>query len=119
MGVYLMPRLPMLVLTIPMLLSGCTPVLVGGAAVGGYYVGQDDRSVGQIASDAKITAAINAKYANDSQVSAIDINVDTRYGVVTLYGSVASQRIANRAVALARATKGVRTVISKLTVVSH
>ena len=76
-----------MVLVVPMVMSGCTPVLIGGAAVGGYYVGKDDRSVSQIASDASITASINAKYARDSEVSAIDINVDTRYGVVTLYGS--------------------------------
>lgn len=105
-------------LVIPLLLSGCAPVLIGGAAVGGYYVGKDDRSVGQIASDAGITATINAKYAKDSEVSAIDINVDTRYGVVVLYGSVSSQHIANRAVEIARSTKGVKNVISKLTVVS-
>lgn len=114
-----MPRLFLMLLVMQMALTGCTAALVGGAAVGGYYVGKDDRSVGQIASDAKITASVNAKYANDSEVSAIDINVDTRYGVVTLYGSVSSQRIANRAVTLARATKGVKSVISRLTVVSH
>lgn len=104
-------------LLIAAVMSGCTAAVVGGAAVGGYYVGKDDRSVGQIASDAKITASINAKYAKDSEVSAIDINVDTRYGVVVLHGNVSSQRIANRAVELARATKGVKSVISKLTVV--
>ena len=25
---------------------GCAPVLVGGAAVGGYYVGKDERKAG-------------------------------------------------------------------------
>ncbi len=97
--------------------AGCTPLLVGGAAAGGYYVGKDERSAGRIADDAGITASINAKYAKDPDVSAIDINVDTRSGVVTLYGSVSSRRAANRAVELARSTKGVRKVISKITVV--
>jgi hyperosmotically inducible protein len=107
-----------MLLLIPMVFAGCAPALIGGAAVGGYYVGKDDRSVGQIASDAEITAKINAKYVEDSEVSAIDINVDTRYGVVVLYGNVSSQRIANRAVSIANTTKGVKSVISKLTVVS-
>jgi hyperosmotically inducible protein len=106
-------------LVLPLSMSGCAPVLIGGAAVGGYYVGKDDRSVSQIASDASITASINAKYAKDSQVSAIDINVDTRYGVVVLYGNVSSQHVANRAVQIARSTKGVKKVISKLTVIAH
>jgi hyperosmotically inducible protein len=98
--------------------SGCTPVLVGGAAVGGYYVGKDQRSTGRIVDDATITSSINAKYVKDRQISAVDINVDTYNGVVTLHGNVPSQRTADRAVALARATKGVKKVISRLVVVS-
>ena len=27
-------------------LTGCVPLLIGGAAAGGYYIGQDDRSGG-------------------------------------------------------------------------
>jgi len=98
-------------------LGGCGALVVGGAAAGGYYVGKDERSVGQIADDATITSTINTKYVRDSQVSALDINVDTYRGVVTLHGSVSSKAAAARAVELARSTKGVRKVISKLSVV--
>lgn len=100
-----------------MLLSGCAAVVVGGAAAGGYYVGQDERSIGRISEDATITSSINAAYVKDDLVSALDINVDTRNGVVTLYGSVSSGRVATRAVQLARSVKGVKQVHSKLTVV--
>lgn len=96
--------------------GGCAALVVGGAATGGYYVGKDERAIGQIVDDASITASINAKYVNDPQVSAIDINVDTRSGVVTLYGNIGNATAARRAVEIARSTKGVRKVISKLVV---
>lgn len=98
-------------------LSGCGALVVGGAATGGYYVGQDERSAGEISRDATITSTINTRYVRDRDVSAMDINVDTYRGVVTLYGSVASQRAADRAVEIARGVKGVKQVNSKLTVV--
>jgi len=98
-------------------LSGCGAVVVAGAAAGGYYVGKDERTMGTIAEDASITASINAKFANDGVVKMMDINVDTYAGVVTLYGSVHSQLAADRAVTLAKSVKGVKQVVSKLTVV--
>ncbi|WP_297527316.1 BON domain-containing protein [Thiohalobacter sp.] len=106
-----------LILVLPLLLQGCGALVVGGAAAGGYYVGKDERTVGEIADDATITSTINARYVKDPEVPALDINVDTYRGVVTLYGSVGSQRVASRAVAIAGSVKGVRRVISKLTVV--
>lgn len=98
------------------LLGGCAAAVVGGAAAGGYYVGQDDRSAGQIAEDASITSTINTRYVQDDLVKARTINVDTYNGVVTLYGSVANQAVADRAVSIARGVKGVRQVVSKLTI---
>ncbi len=98
-------------------MSGCAPALLAGGAAAGYYVGKDQRSVGEILDDAGITAAINAKFVKDPNVSAFDINVDTRNGVVTLYGSVANTDIEDQAIYLAQQVKGVRKIISKLTVV--
>ncbi|MCA1804714.1 MAG: BON domain-containing protein [Xanthomonadaceae bacterium] len=97
--------------------SGCGALVVGGAATGGYYVAQDERSLEQISRDASITSRINASYVKDDLVSAMDVNVDTYNGVVTLRGTVPSSRAAHRAVELARAAKGVTRVISRLTVV--
>ena len=98
------------------LLGGCAAAVVGGAAAGGYYVGQDERSAGQIATDASITSTINTRYVQDDLVKARTINVDTYNGVVTLYGTVANQSVADRAIAIARGVKGVRQVVSKLTI---
>jgi len=98
--------------------SGCVPAAIGGAAAGGYYVGKDERSIGQIADDATITATIKAKHAKDDLVRVWDINVDTYEGVVTLYGSLPSRDAESRAISLAESTGGVRRVISKITVVS-
>ena len=107
-----------LVLMSTLWLSGCGALLVGGAATGGYYVGKDDRSLGRITDDATITSSINAKYVRDDLVKALDINVDTYNGVVTLYGNVKSGAAAARAVHLAKTTRGVAQVISRLTVAS-
>jgi len=97
-------------------LAGCAPVLIGGGAAAGYYVGKDERTLGEITDDANITAKIKTKYIADKAISAWDINVDTYRGVVSLYGRVPSQEVANRAVTLARGVEGVRQVNSKLTV---
>lgn len=98
------------------LLGGCAAAVVGGAAAGGYYVGTDERSVGEIADDASITSTVNTRFIQDDMVKARTINVDTYRGVVTLYGTVSSQAVIDRAVEIARGVKGVRQVVSKLTV---
>lgn len=99
------------------LLSGCAAALVGGAAAGGYYVGTDERDVGQITKDASITASINTKFVRDDYIKTFDINVDTYNGVVQLYGNVDSNKVAKRAVQLATSVKGVKKVESKLVVI--
>lgn len=104
------------VFLVSLLAPGCAAVLVGGGATGGYYVGKDERSVGQIADDAAITASINGALIQDKSVSAIDINVDTYVGVVTLYGTVKSKKAEQRAIEIARSTRNVRKVNSKLQV---
>lgn len=106
----------LLVLGLVSALTGCAAAVVGGAAAGGYYVGKDERTLGEISSDATITSTINTRYVQDDLVSAMDINVDTHRGVVTLYGQVKSQAVATRAVQIARSVKGVKQVNSKLSV---
>ena len=66
--------------------------------------------------DAGITTAVKSKMASDDAVKASDINVDTHNHVVTLNGTVASAREKERAVTIARDTKGVTNVIDDLTV---
>jgi osmotically-inducible protein OsmY len=49
-------------------------------------------------------------------VRALQIDVDTREGVVTLTGKVKSQVEKDRALTLARETNGVKNVVDRLTI---
>jgi hyperosmotically inducible periplasmic protein len=66
--------------------------------------------------DAGITSAVKSKMAADTTVKASEINVDTHNHVVTLNGAVGSQTEKERAVMIARNTRGVNSVIDNLTV---
>lgn len=96
---------------------GCTAVLVGGAGAGGYVVGSDERPVGVYAEDASITASIKTTLIRDSEIDAFNINVDTHRGVVTLYGHVKTSSQVNKVIRVSRSVKGVKKVISKLSVI--
>ncbi len=98
-------------------ITGCAPLLVGGAGVAGYHVGKDKRPVGQQAEDARITSEINIKFARDELVSVADVDVDTYEGVVTLWGHLSSQQAIDRAIELAGSVKGVKDVKSNLKVI--
>jgi hypothetical protein len=64
--------------------------------------------------DGALTSKIKAKMALDDTVKAVDLDVDTRGGVVTLTGTVRSETERQRALALARETDGVSQVIDRL-----
>lgn len=97
-------------------LAGCAPLLVGGGAAAGYYMGKDERTFGEMADDAAITVKIKNKYLADETVDAGRVSVDSYRGAVMLYGTVPSREMADRAVELARSTPGVKQVSSGLTV---
>jgi hyperosmotically inducible protein len=67
-------------------------------------------------SDGALTAKVKAKMALDDRVKAMDIDVDTLEGVVTLRGRVGSAADRERALQLARETDGVRSVNDELQV---
>jgi len=66
--------------------------------------------------DAQMTSSIQAKYFLDPTVKGRHIDVDTRTGVVTLSGEVASEGERAQALLLARSTQGVQRVEDHLTV---
>jgi hyperosmotically inducible protein len=68
-----------------------------------------------VLTDAEITAAVKTKFLADTKVSGLNINVDTDKHVVTLTGPVHSAAEKAEALRLARTTKGVKKVVSKLT----
>ena len=72
------------------------------------------RDAGSMIGDAGITAAIKTKMLADSTVGGFKIDVDTKDGVVSLTGDVASTVEKRRALAIARETDGVKSVTDKL-----
>lgn len=106
----------MALLMAALLSYGCTPVIVGGAAVGGYYVGKDERKAGTVFTDAGITAGINTELIKAKGISSNNIDIDTYKGVVYLYGHVPSKEVERRVISIAEAHEGVKRVISKLVI---
>jgi len=67
--------------------------------------------------DSAITVKVKAKLADEKISTLAHISVDTdNKGIVYLSGKVASQAEADKAVSIARATEGVASVKSELTV---
>ena len=71
------------------------------------------RSMTDSASDLSITAATKMHLIADSSTPALDINVDTRNGVVTLFGIVPSKASKQAAEADARKVGGVTRVMNE------
>lgn len=68
--------------------------------------------------DAWTTAAVKLKLLSSREVPGLDINVDTREGVVTLFGSVPNQATKNLAEKLALESNGTRLVKNQLQIVA-
>lgn len=66
--------------------------------------------------DMGITAKVNAALVGDSELSALQINVDTKDGAVTLNGDAPNQAAKDRAEQLAKAVEGVSSVNNLLIV---
>ena len=61
-------------------------------------------------SDTWITSKVKSTFLADSNLSGLDIKVETIDGVVTLTGAVANQAQKDKAVAVAKQIKGVKSV---------
>lgn len=77
-----------------------------------------ERTFSQSVIDATTTASVKMALALASDVTAHDINVDTRWGTVMLKGAVASKAERTRAEQVARDTAGVKDVVNDLEVTS-
>lgn len=103
-----------LLIALTPLLNGCLVAAVGAGAEAGYVASQKDRSAGETVSDQWITSKVKSQLLADPVASALRINVDTHKAIVTLNGTVGTQAEADRAVEIARSTKGVADVVSNL-----
>jgi hyperosmotically inducible protein len=77
---------------------------------------ESHRTPGEVLDDSAITAKIKTSLIGDKQTKARHIDVDTHDGVVALSGQVDSDAERNRAVQIARNTKGVRSVNDQMSV---
>lgn len=66
--------------------------------------------------DAAITASVNAGLAKDPELSMLRINVDTKEGRVSLFGSAPNEAARQRAQQIAMAEKGVTGVDNQLAI---
>jgi len=84
------------------------------ASDAGHKTAEAADKAGAVVTDAALTSAVKAKLLADADVSGLNIDVDTKNGVVTLSGNVATKSEADKALSIARGTEGVRQVIDKL-----
>lgn len=73
-------------------------------------------SAGAAAANAALTTKVKTKFLADERVSGLKIDVDSNNGVVTLTGTVATAAEKKAAVALAKETDGVKSVVDRLKV---
>ena len=66
--------------------------------------------------DSAITTKVKAAVMAEPGLKSLDINVETKNGVVTLAGTVQSSELKHRAVTLAQQVEGVRSVSDQLVV---
>ncbi len=87
-------------------------------AKAGKVVRTKTQTAHETMSDARIVAVLKGKYALDSDLSALAINIDCTAGRVTLQGHATSAELIGKAIRLALETDGVTQVESLLAVES-
>jgi osmotically-inducible protein OsmY len=108
--------LPVLIATVcvaSVLLSGCIPLMVAGAAGGAALVATDRRSAGTQVDD----EAIELKIANNIGAGfgdRVHVNVTSYNGLVLLTGEVPTQDLVGQIGEIARTTAKVRRVVNEI-----
>lgn len=94
--------------------------LAGAAALAalttGCAVTRGQTTVGSYIDDTAITTAVKARLLEDKTTGGLSINVDTLNGTVALSGFATSEAEKDRAEAIAREAKGVKSVRNNLIV---
>ncbi len=78
-----------------------------------------DDSFGTAMLDAKVATVIETRYLLDSEVSAMDIDIEAENGVVKLSGMVSNDAEHDLAIAIAENTDDVKRVIDELEIAEH
>jgi hyperosmotically inducible protein len=100
-----------LILAASLALAGALSMSLPGCAV---TSGQS--TAGEYVDDAAITTQVKAKFAEDAQVSAMRIKVETLNGEVALSGFATSQTEKDRAAQIARGVSHVKAVRNDIVV---
>lgn len=95
--------------------KAATEVREEARGIGGALVAAGGQAK-EFLSDAAVTTKIKSKIGLDDTLEASSVHVSTTDAVVTLSGTVRSAQERQRAVQLARETKGVKSVVDKLEV---
>lgn len=82
----------------------------------GCSVMRDQSTVGEYVDDSTVTTRVKAKFAEDPQVSAMAISVETLKGIVQLSGFAKSSSEKSAAGTIAANTPGVRGVANNIVV---
>lgn len=98
-------------LSFSLLATACTSMVTGGGQTSGVHDRHDGRSLQQVSEDANITQSVQRILENHSLV-----DVDTANGIVTLLGTVTSQRELQRIISQVYQVEGVQRVESQLVV---
>lgn len=97
-----------------LVLSGCTPLLVGGTAAGASVV-NDRRSVGSVVDDTFIKFRAEALIAAHPRLHhATHVDVTSVNGLVLLTGEAANTRDRNEILRMVRGISGVRRIVDQL-----
>jgi hyperosmotically inducible protein len=109
----------LIILFLVFLLAGCAPVVVGAGATGAYKVSSDERTVGDMWDDTKITTMVKAELIKDPMIEGRKIDVDTLEGNVTLSGVVRTRGEAQYATKVVSKVSGVKKVKNNLQIGSR
>ena len=82
----------------------------------GCAIHRDQETVGAYIDDTTITTQIKSRFAEDKQVAATSIRVETLNGTVMLSGFAKSATEKNTAEAIARRVNGVRSVKNEIAI---
>ena len=74
------------------------------------------RTTGEVVDDARVASLVRARIAGESLLDAVRIEVDSRDGVVTLWGTVPTSRARARAAEAAGEVRGVSRVRNRIRV---
>ena len=98
-----------------LLLHGCAPLVVGGAAATGLLVSEDRRTVGTMTDDTAIEAKASSRIG-DGLKGSIHVNITSYNGVVLLTGEVPDAKSKDQAGRITQAVEKVRSVYNELAV---